>query len=896
LENITLTIDGKSIICPKGRSIFDAAQEHGIRIPNLCYHHSLKPFGACRLCLIEDEKTGRLMASCVTPAVQDMAVLTDSPRIIKHRRNIVRLMLAEHPESCVVCNKGNRCQLRQIAAKLGIGETNLYSMPNYKMLEQANPFIVRDHSKCILCGKCIRADHELVVTGAIDYYLRGFKSRPVTVHDLPLEHSTCTFCGTCISICPTGALSPKSQFVGTPERESVSICGFCGIGCSLRMGVEGEQVVDVNPAHLKKSVNDATLCVRGHFAHDFLNSGDRLTQPLIRKDNELIPVSWDEALKIVRDRFLDIQNKNGSQSLAFLGSSKCTNEENYLFQKIARVVFKTNNVDNGGYITGRHFLSMIEGRTDPGGRFNFFAGPLAGLEKAEVIFVLGADPAHSAPVVSYYLKRGARNGIPMIVASPRRTELVNFCSTWLHLSNGSNLKQHNLDQTYLELINGLSALLLEEEAYDHSFIDRFTEGFSSYKDSLSSIDINRISRITGIDIENLQDAAELLKGKKIAFVIGNGLLLQRYNRQSMEALLNLSLMTGSIGYEGAGFYLLAAENNLIGAWDMGAVPDALPGRHFLKDESSRKLWEEAWQAEIPPDPGFNMVQMIKAAEEKKLKALYIMGENPLRSLPQPDRVLKALQNLDFLVVQDILAGETTSIADVVLPGSAFSEKGGSFTNMEGKIQTFSPVVSPPADAKPDLEILGLLSEKLEHTGYGNNPEKVSKEMSKVISIYSGANGDGRSVWIKETDKNKDFLAEGKEEPIQFSPVVSTEDEDHDDDYPFSVVLGPLRFHLGSGTRTTHSFRISEFSLKGEIEISTDDCKMLGLNSGDSVKLVSRHGTLKREIRVEKDLSSGLIFLPLAFNVNDAMNLIGLEDLFKPDSGSWNLCRAKIEKV
>jgi len=372
LENINLTIDGNNIICPKGSSIFDAAQGNGIKIPNLCYHHSLKPFGACRLCLVEEEKTGRLMASCVTPSAQDMVILTDSPRIIQHRRNIVRLMMAEHPESCIVCNKGNRCQLRQIAAQLGIGETNLYSMPNYKMLEQANPFIVRDHSKCILCGKCVRADHELVVTGAIDYSLRGFKTRPLTAHDLPLEHSSCTFCGTCVSICPTGALSTKSQFVGTPERESVSICGFCGIGCSLSMGAEGEKIVDVNPAHLKKSVNDATLCVRGHFAHDYLNSGDRLTQPLIRKDNELIPASWDEALKMIADRFMDIQEKTGPQSLAFLGSSKCTNEENYLFQKIARVIFKTNNVDNGGYITGRHFLSMIEDRTDPGGRFNFF--------------------------------------------------------------------------------------------------------------------------------------------------------------------------------------------------------------------------------------------------------------------------------------------------------------------------------------------------------------------------------------------------------------------------------------------------------------------------------------------------------------------------------------------
>ncbi|MGD8887667.1 MAG: 2Fe-2S iron-sulfur cluster-binding protein, partial [Desulfobacterales bacterium] len=237
MDTIVLSIDGKKILCPSGTSILEAAEQNGFKIPKLCYHPDLKPFGACRLCLVEDEKTGRLMASCVTPAAQDMVLQTASPRIVKHRRNIVRLMIAEHPESCIVCSKGNRCQLRQIAADLGIGEPNLYPMPNYKPFEEANPFIIRDLSKCILCGKCIRADHELVVVGAIDYNLRGFDSRPATAHELGLEQSNCTFCGTCVSICPTGALSAKnSRYVGSPERESVSICGFCSVGCSLAVG------------------------------------------------------------------------------------------------------------------------------------------------------------------------------------------------------------------------------------------------------------------------------------------------------------------------------------------------------------------------------------------------------------------------------------------------------------------------------------------------------------------------------------------------------------------------------------------------------------------------------------------------------------------------------------
>ena len=297
METISLTINGNKISCPEGQSILEAAEAHDIKIPKLCYHHSLKPFGACRLCLVEDEKTGKLYASCVTPAAPDMVIHTHSPQIIKHRRNIVLLMMAEHPESCIVCNKGNRCHLRLIAAELGIGENALYPMPNFAPLEQANPFITRDLSKCILCGKCIRADHELVCAGAIDYNSRGFNSRPVTLHELPLEQSSCTFCGTCVSICPTGALSAKVDFVGTPEKESTSICGFCGVGCSLDLGVAGNKVVDVNPSHLKNSVNDATLCVRGHFAHDFLNSEKRLTHPLIRHEDELVPTTWDDALE-----------------------------------------------------------------------------------------------------------------------------------------------------------------------------------------------------------------------------------------------------------------------------------------------------------------------------------------------------------------------------------------------------------------------------------------------------------------------------------------------------------------------------------------------------------------------------------------------------------------------
>jgi len=620
MENISLTINGKKITCPEGQSILVSAEDHGIKIPKLCHHHSLKPYGACRICLVEDEKTGRLMASCVTPAAQDMVLLTDSAEVLRHRRNIVSLMMAEHPESCVVCNKGNRCHLRMIAAELGIAENRLYQMPNHKPLEQANPFIMRDLSKCILCGKCIRADHELVCAGAIDYNNRGFNSRPATLHELPLEKSTCTFCGTCVSICPTGALSAQTEFVGTPEKESTSICGFCGIGCSLELGVAADKVVDVNPSHLENSVNDATLCVRGHFAHDFLNSAQRLIKPRLRKEDELVPTSWDDALEIAAQRLLQIKEEHGPESIGFLGSSKCTNEENYLFQKIARSLIGTNNIDNGGYMYGRLFLDLVEKRTDEAGRFNFFAGPLSGLEQAEVIFVLGAEPAQSAPVLDYYLKRSARKGIPLIVAHPQKTDLAPTASVWLHPSRSLSPQKNNIDAFYLELTNILTAELVAQEATDSSFINRFTTGFDDYAAVLGRLDLAVAAQKANLETEPLRSALKILAGKRITFVVGEGLMLGRYSKEAMNGLLNLALMTGSIGYKGAGFHILAKENNLVGAWHMGTVPHALPGRLKVTDETERQTWEKAWNTAIPSSNGLDLWQMIEQAEKGNLKA------------------------------------------------------------------------------------------------------------------------------------------------------------------------------------------------------------------------------------------------------------------------------------
>ncbi len=887
METIALTIDGKKIVCPAGTSILEAAEQNGIKIPKLCYHPDLKPFGACRMCLVEDKKTGRLMASCVTPVAPDMVVQTATERIIKHRRNIARLMIAEHPESCIVCSKGNRCQLRWVAAQLGVGETDLYHMPNYKPFEEANPFIIRDLSKCILCGKCIRADHELVVVGAIDYNLRGFSSRPATAHELGLEQSNCTFCGTCVSMCPTGALSAKNnRYVGTPEKEAVSICGFCSVGCRLTMGATGERIVDVNPAGLPDSVNKATLCVRGHFAHDFLNSPQRLISPLGRKKGEpatgeLVPLAWDEALGTITKRLLEIKNENGPQSIAFLGSSKCSNEENYLFGKIARAIIGTNNIDNGGYIYGQSLLKVLDEKTAGGYRLN----RLADLEKAEVILVLGADPNHSVPVVSYYLKKAVKKGTPLILVDPRKTELAAFASIWLAVK----------PQSDLELINALAALLHKQKAYDSSFVDQYTEGFSLFRYGLSSLDMDRISSVTNLDTAVIHKTANLLKQKKIAIVIGHGIFQQKNALHTLGAILNLALMTGSLNSPGAGLLVLARENNQPGAMDMGSAPDLLPGRQPLGDDTARKKWEKNWKTSISPDPGLNLVRLIEAAEKGSLKALYIMGENPLRALPESRRVKKALGKLEFLVVQDILNTETAKIADIVLPGAAISEKQGSITNLEGRIQTFQPVVSPPGKARPDWEILDLLAAKLGGSDPYGSLEKIRGEIRKLVPMYASLNGQDHG-WIETTREKALFKATGADGLIAFYPVVSTEDDPDDKNYPYTAIIGSLRYQLGSGTRTHASDRIRGFDLAGQLEISLQDSANLNAKNDDTVIVTSRSGSVTRKIRIEKSLGAGQIFVPTGFNGNDAMNLLALSDITKPGSPGWKTCRVRIEKA
>jgi len=873
LGTVTLTINDRIVNCSSGMSILQAARQEGIKIPTLCDHPALEPIGACRLCLVE-EKSGRLMAACVTPVAQGLVLRTDSERVLKHRRNIVRLLMAEHPESCLVCNKGNRCKLRSIAAELGIGETNLYPMPHPRTLEEANPFLVRDLSKCVLCGKCIRADHELVVVGAIDYNHRGFLSRPDTAHEKPLEQSTCTFCGTCVSLCPTGALSVKNaHYVGTPEREAPSVCGFCGIGCSLLLGIAGNGIVEINPADEPDTVNGPTLCIRGHFAHDFLQGGDRLRVPLIRENGDFVEASWDTALSRVAEGLWEIREKYGPQSIGFLGSSKCSNEENYLFQKLARGVFGTNNLDSGAFFSGRATLSEIREFDNR----QWKAGLLKNLEQADLLFVVGADPSHSLPVLAYHLKRASRKGVPLVVIDPRKTELARFAHCWLPVTPGTDAM----------LLSGIAALFTGGKNFQENTGNVLVKGFDQYQKQLISLDLNEICRKTGVDEEVLGEVASLLSGKKPAFVVGRGILHQGAFNETLKALFNLALLTGSAGSKEPWLYVPTYENNEAGAWDMGVSPNTLPGGNAMDRKEVRKHWERAWNVMLSPDPGLNVIRMIQEAKKGNLKALYVMGENPLRSLPQQEYVNSALKKLEFLVVQDIVESETTRCADVILPGAAFCEKDGSFTNMEGRIQRFEAAVSPPGESRPDWDILDLLLKKMEKVAFSGSFEKLRREIAKLVPGYEDISSSAPGGRVRAEDFGNEMT---------FFPVQDPRSPEQSEEFPFTLILRSFRAHLGSGTRTSRSERIQESGWRGAVEISAEDAQKLGIQEGDRIRVESPNGAIERAVKIERGLSPGLVGVPRGFAQNDAINLVPLKDRRDPDFAGWITCPARVTVV
>jgi len=885
LQSITITLDGREVSGYPGMTILELAKESGIDIPTLCHDPNLTSIGACRVCLVEDERNSALLASCVTPIASGMVINTHSPRVIERRKTIVKLMLTSHPDSCLVCDKGNRCQLRQIASDLGIGLMELQRIPQMASIEEVNPFLERDLSKCILCAKCIRACQELVVEGAIDYFQRGFTTIPATLNNLPLENSECTFCGTCVALCPTGALTEKEKtYRGATHTVVQTTCPYCGCGCSIYLEAKDGHVVRIMPGK-ESSVNNGALCVRGSYGCDFVNSPDRLTHPLVKGDKNFEELSWEEALEQVATEFKRVKDERGSNSLAVLGSSKCTNEDNYVLQRFARSVLGTNNINNGSCLYNSATRTGLGSSIGFSGTTNY----LGALGQSEVIIVIGANPASSAPVVGYAVKRAVKyKNAKLILIDPRQTKLSSFANLWLRLNVGTDVA----------LINGLAKLIIDEGLLDEEFVARRTDNFEAFDESLKKYSLEYVEKTTGVTGQEIRSAARLYaEASRAAIVYGTGITQHTTGTDGVRALANLALMTGNIGRKGGGIYALQRENNGQGACDMGILPGFLPGYQSVTDAQARGKFEERWETSLPAEPGLTTLEIMEQVKKGKIKGMYIMGENPVLSFPNSRHITEILNSLDFLVVQDMFLTETAKLANVVLPAASFAEKGGTFTNFEGRVNRVRKAIKPVGESLPDWEIVVRLADKMDYPLPFSSLQDVMSEIEELVPSYEAYTDSERQDELAYGEAGRTYGGQLLKGFARFSPIKYTPQAgERKSDYPFTLLTGTTLYHFGTGSRSFRSSRLKKFSPEAFVEICESDAKKLAITDGEKVKVSSAVGNVTSIVKITDTLREGMLFMPVSFRETPVNELFDIALNPETKAPSLKACCVKIEKL
>jgi len=770
---------------------------------------------------------------------------------------------------------------------MDIGLVEFQRLPQLATIEEVNPFIERDLSKCILCAKCIRACQELVVEGAIDYFRRGFTAKAATLDDLPLEDSECTFCGTCVALCPTGALMEKDRvYRGTTKTTVETTCPFCGCGCSICLEVKDNHIVGATPGK-EDAVNHGTLCVRGSYSFDFIHSPDRLTKPLVKANDGFEEVSWEQALERVATEFKRINEEHGANSLAVLGSSKCTNEENYLLQRFTRCVLGTNNIDNGS----RLYNSATQIGLGSSIGFHGTTNYLGALEQSEVIIVIGADPTSSAPIVGYAIKRAVKyKGAKLILIDPRQTRLSSFAHLWLRPKVGTDVA----------LLNSLAKVIIDEGLLDEEFITRRTDNFEALTKGLEKYPPEYAEAITGAPSEEIRAAARLYAAAgQAAIVYGTGITQHTGGTDSVRALANLAILTGNIGRRGSGIYALQRENNGQGACDMGALPDFLPGYRRVADAQARRDFEQRWRVNLPPDAGLTAVEIIEQAKEGKVKGLYVIGENPVLSFPHSSLVTEALASLDFLVVQDMFLTETARLATVVLPAASFAEKEGTFTNLEGRVNRVQKAIEPIGESLPDWEIILRLADKMESPLPFSSLQQVTGEIEELVPLYKGYT-DLERLYQAEPDTRETKRTYGGQllkgvarfSPVEYTPQAGETKESH----PFTLLTGTILYHFGTGNRSLRAWRLKKFSPQSFVEIGKSDAKKLGLSDGDRVKIISPIGEVTTMVKITDTLPEGTLFMPISFPETPVNGLFGFTLDPEAKTPSLKACRVRIERV
>jgi formate dehydrogenase major subunit len=864
---VTLNIDGQTVSVPEGTSIMRAAMDIGTQIPKLCATDMLDSFGSCRLCLVEIEGRPGTPASCTTPAAEGMVVHTQNGKLAKLRRGVMELYISDHPLDCLTCSANGDCELQDMAGAVGLRDVRYgYEGDNHlgQPKDVSNPYFQFDPSKCIVCSRCVRACEEVQGTFALTIEGSGFSSKVSPGISETFFDSECVSCGACVQACPTATLMEKSVVeIGQPEHSAVTTCAYCGVGCTFKAEMRGEDLVRMVPYKDGKA-NHGHSCVKGRFAWGYATHTDRVTTPMIRANitDPWREVTWDEAIAHTASEMKRIQAKYGKDSIGGITSSRCTNEETFLVQKLIRAGFGNNNVDTcarvchspTGYGLGKTFGTSA-------GTQEFDS-----VDQADVILVIGANPTDGHPVFGSRLKKRLRAGAKLIVVDPRRIDLVRTphvkAEHHLALRPGTNVA----------IVNALAHAIISENIHDEDFIrercdwDEFSEWAAFILRPENSPEA--AEKLSGVPASEIRAAARLYAtARNGAIYYGLGVTEHSQGSSTVIAIANLAMATGNIGRPGVGVNPLRGQNNVQGSCDMGSFPHEFPGYRHVSDDATRKIFETDWGVSLSNEPGLRIPNMLDAAMDGTFKALYIQGEDIAQSDPDTKHIVGGLTAMECVVVQDLFLNETANYAHVFLPGCTFLEKDGTFTNAERRIQRVRKVMSPK-NGYADWQVTQLLANAMGLNWTYTHPSQVMDEIARTTPSFAGVSFAkleelGSIQWpcnekapTGTPTMHIDHFVRGRGKFI-ISTYIPT-DEKTGPRFPLLLTTGRIlsQYNVGAQTRRTANAQWHE---EDRLEIHPHDAEVRGVKDGDWVKLASRAGEISLRAKLTDRMALGVVY-------------------------------------
>ncbi|WP_020161148.1 MULTISPECIES: formate dehydrogenase subunit alpha [Methylobacter] len=885
---VNFTLDGESVSAFQDETILQVAKRHGKEIPHLCYKEGYRPDGNCRACVVEVAGERTLAPSCCRMPTEDMQVQSKSERAVRSQKMVLELLKSDMPD------QGNSpykldSELDIWAEKMQVGAPRFPGRAQ-PAADLSHPAMAVNLDACIQCTRCVRACREEQMNDVIGYANRGARSEIVFDIADPMGASSCVACGECVQACPTGALMPANNVgLEVADKTVDSTCPYCGVGCLIRYHVKDNKILYTEGRD--GYTNHFRLCVKGRFGFNYTDNPLRLTKPLIRRegvakttdlldpseiDRVFREATWEEALDFAANGLKKIRDEKGKKALAGLGSAKGSNEEAYLFQKLVRTGFGSNNVDHCTRLC--HASSVVALLECLGS--GAVSNPVSDVSKAEVIIIIGSNPTVNHPVGATFMKNAAARGTKIILMDPNRTSIAKYASHVLQFR----------PDTDVALLNGIMHVILEENLQNDEYIAKYTEGFDQMRAHLKDYSPEHVAPICGIDADTIREVARLYATSKGSMILwGMGVSQHIHGTDNARCLISLALMTGQVGRPGTGLHPLRGQNNVQGASDVGLIPMVYPDYQPVEDPANRAKFETLWDTELDPDRGLTTVEMIHAILHKDVFGMFIEGENPAMSDPNQNHAREAFASLEHLVVQDIFLTETAGFADVILPASAFYEKTGTFSNTDRRVQMGRQAVNPPGDARQDLWIIQEIANRLGCNWNYTGPEDVFNEMRQAMTSIAGM------TW--ERLNNEDSLTYPLEhvgdpgQPVIFTDGFPTQsgrgkfvpakyihaDELPDNEYPLIFITGRQLEHWHTGSMTRHSPTLDAIEPDPVVSVNPEDLSKLGVEPGGLITIESRRGKITAYARADMGIQKGSIFMAFCYNEASA-NLITNEAL------------------